>query len=238
MMITLTPHTLCGSGSASGLQLCCVLQTLGDSGPCCGDGGPRYTLQLALNCSVNRRGTRKHQYCRCPSFYLQLWFSALRGDWQRTITLVCSVWASDRNTAHLKQFFRFIQTFLHRLNLICESESETCNRVRLDFMISCIIENIRELFCSDLCHDEFIFHYRTCRLAGGGLETSLGPKTTFLLEQLWILFQDQSKTTMVSSLKVLFLSRTEDKVHCTNQEASRSSKQLIHICGVFRGSGF
>lgn len=44
--------------------------------------------------------------------------------------------------------------------LICESE--TCNRVRLDFMISCIIENIRELFCSDLCHDEFIFHYRTC----------------------------------------------------------------------------
>lgn len=161
-MITLTPHTLCGSGSASGLQLCCVLQTLGDSGPCCGDGGPRYTLQLALNCSVNRRGTRKHQFCRCPSFYLQLWFSALRGDWQRTITLVCSVWASDRNTAHLKQFFRFIQTFLHRLNLICESESETCNRVRLDFMISCIIENIRELFCSDLCHDEFIFHYRTC----------------------------------------------------------------------------
>lgn len=32
--------------------------------------------------------------------------------------------------------------------------------------------------------------------------------------------------------------RTEDKVHCSNQEASRSSKQLIHICGVFRGSGF
>lgn len=115
MMITLTPHTLCGSGSASALQLCCVLQTLGDSGPCCGDGGPRYTLQLALNCSVNRRETRKHQFCRCPSFYLQLWFSALRADWQRTITLVCSVWAADRNTAHLKQFFRFIQTFLHRL---------------------------------------------------------------------------------------------------------------------------
>lgn len=80
ILITVTPHTVSGSGSVSGLQLCCVLQTLAESGPCCRDGGPRYTLQLALNCSVNRCETRKHQFCRCPSFYLQLWFSALRGQ--------------------------------------------------------------------------------------------------------------------------------------------------------------
>lgn len=192
---------------------------------------------------------------------------------------VCSVWAADRNTAHLKQFFRFMPTFLHRLHQIWS--------VRVRRVIGSVW--ILWFFLHYWKHQSVILltmssTYTTWpAAAGGGLDISLSPKTTFLLGRLRILFQDQSKTTLVSApqspgpVLILILSGpglysvwpclslglvsateslfppscynggvflwlevlgTDDKVHRTNQEASQPSKQLIHICGVFRGADF
>lgn len=143
--------------------------------------------------------------------------------------------------------------------LICESE--TCNRVSLDFMISCITENNRASFCSRRVqlplHDLQVLvedlrsvsvqrqHFCSNK---SGFYFMTSPKPPWSHLALVLVWSHPLKVLVLALfppscynggvflwLEVL---RTEDKVHCSNQEASQSSKQLIYICGVFRGSGF